>query len=237
MLAMAGPMPGQVIYNANFDAQSLGALTTGSAPSLPQSIIADTGVSVSVVATAGNLTSQPVLFHTISGSLASAAFFNPSPPTSGNWRVSWQSLVLGTPVGDPLTQPNVQIIDPNGTSSWSLKYLPSGQFYIEDAGGFHTVGSFVTGQSDLFDVELHLTTNTYDFLLNNNVLLSGSLAGNGVFDFTYFRINGRTGFALPDLAIDNFTVSAIPEPSTYAALFGLGALGFAAYRRPRERAG
>ena len=33
------------------------------------------------------------------------------------------------------------------------------------------------------------------------------------------------------------TVSAIPESSTYAALFGLGALGFAVYRRGRRQTG
>ena len=31
--------------------------------------------------------------------------------------------------------------------------------------------------------------------------------------------------------IDSVTVSAIPEPSTYAMLAGLGALGLAAWRR------
>lgn len=224
-------MQGQVIYDANFNAQSLGALTTGAAPNLPQSIIVDAGAAVTVVSSSGNLSSQPVLFHSVFNSLASAAFFNPSPPSSGNWSVSWQSLVLGTPAGDPLNQGNVQIIDSLGATAWSLKYLPGGQLSIEDAGGFHTVGSFVTGQSDLFDVVLHLSAGTYDFLQNNSLVLSGNLAGNNVFDFTYFRSNGRTGFTLPDMAIDNFKVTAVPEPSTYAIVFSLGVLGFAAFRR------
>ncbi|MCC5842331.1 MAG: PEP-CTERM sorting domain-containing protein [Opitutales bacterium] len=32
----------------------------------------------------------------------------------------------------------------------------------------------------------------------------------------------------------NFTVEVIPEPSTYAALFGLAALGFAFWHRRRR---
>ncbi len=34
---------------------------------------------------------------------------------------------------------------------------------------------------------------------------------------------------------DNFSVSAIPEPSTYAAFAGLGALGLAFWRRRQVR--
>lgn len=50
----------------------------------------------------------------------------------------------------------------------------------------------------------------------------------------YFKVT--TG--IPEggaLQIDNFTVSAIPEPSTYAALAGIGALGLAIWRRPAPR--
>jgi hypothetical protein len=38
-----------------------------------------------------------------------------------------------------------------------------------------------------------------------------------------------------DLFLDNVSVSAVPEPSTYAALTGLIVLGFAAYRRNPNR--
>lgn len=37
------------------------------------------------------------------------------------------------------------------------------------------------------------------------------------------------------VALHEMTVTAIPEPSTYAAWLGLGALGFAAYRRRQKR--
>ncbi len=69
------------------------------------------------------------------------------------------------------------------------------------------------------------------------------------FDANAFTINA-TGFtnalnggtwslalanANKDLAL-NFTAAAIPEPSTYAALFGAGALALALYRRRQQRA-
>lgn len=37
------------------------------------------------------------------------------------------------------------------------------------------------------------------------------------------------------LAIDNVSITAVPEPAMYAALFGASALGFALWRRPRRQ--
>lgn len=54
-------------------------------------------------------------------------------------------------------------------------------------------------------------------------------------------ISGVRAIALPTAAyyddlVINYTVSAIPEPSSFAALAGVGALGLAALRRRRARA-
>ena len=52
-----------------------------------------------------------------------------------------------------------------------------------------------------------------------------------------FRVAPITGIPARTVQIDNFTIvapSAIPEPSTYAALAGLAMLGFAASRRSRR---
>ena len=38
-----------------------------------------------------------------------------------------------------------------------------------------------------------------------------------------------------NIRFDNYSVTAVPEPSTYAALFGLAALGFAGYRRRQRK--
>ncbi len=58
--------------------------------------------------------------------------------------------------------------------------------------------------------------------------------GNG-FNFGVFgNTNITTGVSIGSMSLDNFAVSAIPEPSTYAAFAGLGALGIAAWSRRRQ---
>lgn len=64
------------------------------------------------------------------------------------------------------------------------------------------------------------------------------LVGNSGYDSEIGSGDGPT-LGLGDVSIDNFVgtnLSAVPEPSTYAALFGACALGFAAWRRRQRRA-
>jgi hypothetical protein len=119
------------------------------------------------------------------------------------------------PSNDPLEQGNI-LLGGGSATMWGIKYLPGGQFSVEDSGGFHSIGIFAIGQSSHFDLDLHLGSGTYQLSVNNVGLLSGGLAANGAFDLTYFRSNGRTGFELPDMAFDNFRVVAVPEPSALA---------------------
>ncbi|MCC5840925.1 MAG: PEP-CTERM sorting domain-containing protein [Opitutales bacterium] len=70
-------------------------------------------------------------------------------------------------------------------------------------------------------------TSTYGALTFNPFVITTSL--DFELDQVWIGINNRgTSFD-----IDNLVVTAIPEPSTYAALIGLLALGFVAYRRRR----
>jgi hypothetical protein len=43
-----------------------------------------------------------------------------------------------------------------------------------------------------------------------------------------------TGSSASDIWVDNFTISSVPEPSTYAAIFGVAVLGLALSRRRRN---
>jgi hypothetical protein len=61
-----------------------------------------------------------------------------------------------------------------------------------------------------------------------------SYIGNGGGDVRYQFTSLNDGTSVMAGAVDNFSVSAIPEPSTYALLGGLGALAFAAMRRRRH---
>ncbi|MCC5842506.1 MAG: PEP-CTERM sorting domain-containing protein [Opitutales bacterium] len=62
----------------------------------------------------------------------------------------------------------------------------------------------------------------YTFFLG--ALPEGTVHGFGLF------VDNRAG---GNMRIDNYTITAIPEPTTYAAIFGLFALGFIAWRRRR----
>jgi hypothetical protein len=96
--------------------------------------------------------------------------------------------------------------------NFSSSILSGGEsFSLFQAAG----GSLAPGFSGVSVVGSYAAT-----LTNNSGTWTGS--GNG-FDFTFTAATGI-------LAV---TASAVPEPATYAALAGLGILGFAAYRRRR----
>lgn len=64
-----------------------------------------------------------------------------------------------------------------------------------------------------------------------------SVAASGR-EINYFGITSSQNFGTLNAAplIESITVTAIPEPSTYAAIFGLLALGFLVWRRRAQRA-
>ena len=72
--------------------------------------------------------------------------------------------------------------------------------------------------------------NSVSFTTGTALLTVHPEMGNAA-NIQYFGISG-TGTAVPfRVSFDSISVSAIPEPGTYAALTGLLVLGFAAWRR------
>jgi PEP-CTERM motif len=68
--------------------------------------------------------------------------------------------------------------------------------------------------------------------------LSGATSGTNVLDFTFLppeSIAGLTQGGSNDATTFSGSFEAIPEPSTYSAILGVGAICFAAWRRRRER--
>jgi hypothetical protein len=61
---------------------------------------------------------------------------------------------------------------------------------------------------------------------------------NNGFGLEFYASVNNIGTAVTSgqMSFDNLTVSAVPEPSTYAALAGLSALGLVCWRRRREAA-
>jgi hypothetical protein len=69
----------------------------------------------------------------------------------------------------------------------------------------------------------------------SSILTFSNYTGLGAFNGTASSLVLSTGGIGSELTVslNNLAVSAVPEPATYAALFGLGVLGLAVYRRHR----
>jgi hypothetical protein len=85
-----------------------------------------------------------------------------------------------------------------------------------------------------------LTTGSNTFTGTGNYTTQGLVTGNGGNDFsvflylTYTMTAGDVLFVGMNSASQGVTIAAVPEPSTFALIFGLGALGFVIVRRSRR---
>jgi hypothetical protein len=101
-----------------------------------------------------------------------------------------------------------------------------------------TASNFAASSTDAFSISVSFTRTVTGLSISRNFggsISSGSFATTNGNDFVFntiaFSLNnaGDYGFSL-----DNVSVSVIPEPSSFAALAGLGALGFVSARRRRR---
>ena len=76
---------------------------------------------------------------------------------------------------------------------------------------------------------------SWDWKRINNSFSAGTLNAADTLDFRVYLGDSADVAVNTDFThyIDNITVTAVPEPSTYAALFGLFAVGLVMYRRRR----
>lgn len=121
---------------------------------------------------------------------------------------------------------NYMSVNANDDSlSFALEYQYSGD----------SPGTYSNGVGDpRVSVTISLISGGSDFLSTNNnaigefLSLSPAQLSNSTFgvSYNYDNFNGSLG---------DGSISAVPEPSTYAAIFGLVAVGFAAWRRRTHR--
>lgn len=152
-----------------------------------------------------------------------------------------------------------------GTSTWKIDFDKSGSLDVAETAsetipsligvGFQSVNVFLSGRTSPAD-----TANLTSFSINSftdaaitsgtpltsgfsstskqyqaSSIGDGSLTIFGTFNFV-FPPTGTGSDEAPRFWIQVGNQVAIPEPSTYAALFGLMTLGFVQFRRFRQKA-
>ena len=130
------------------------------------------------------------------------------------------STDVGT--GTLLTNLTLTSGDPTVAGTYSLSgsasLLPSTTYYLKISADTTAQGSFY---------QLSSTTSYAE---------SASLTGWSIQDGLYNWNQGSSNWSLYTGSVPQFSVeaSAIPEPSTYAALLGVGVLSFAVWRKRRS---
>ncbi len=240
LLLIVSQSRGQITLSLPGYEQRFDALSSG----LPLGWAVYSGASVSSLGIETTFTSSPTTWSNTSTVFRNIASFDGSSPTDNTaaqsanldralgWRPNNASTRNGAvtfhianTVGLRDFGVSVTLFTGNNVGDTNQSY--SFEYRLGDIGDFVAIGTYTT--SAPFDpVELSASPFTLSVLDDQS---------NAV----YFRIRGTTPSgttSLDTLGIDNFslTYSAVPEPSTYAALFGgLSLVGAILYRRRRKQ--
>lgn len=178
--------------------------------------------------------------------------------TATSFTNSWVMNITATNTltvsGSDFATIGIQVFnDNNSYSALMLSSTNTGNYVRAEGIGFTAVNSLVVDNTDVtlrlswdataqtlaaaYSLDGSSFTSVATFLPTsqwNNTSPYGADAG---FNFGVFgNSNTTAAISVGNVYADNFAVSAIPEPSTYAAFAGLGALGLAFWRRRQTRA-
>lgn len=155
--------------------------------------------------------------------------------------ISWDMLINGTSGtqimraliqvgGSPTDTDNWYVSNPvlsidvaARNQEWHLDSIQASGDWIRMPSYDFATGAFSWPSSGSDKTEADFAAYA-DYTFYLGALPEGTVHGFGLF------VDNRAG---GNMRIDNYTITAIPEPATYAALLGLGALGLIAWRRRR----
>ncbi|MES2697305.1 MAG: PEP-CTERM sorting domain-containing protein [Verrucomicrobiota bacterium] len=177
-------------------------------------------------------TAQPTLIGAtgLTGGVPDMAFS--SSGTLYAWNENGDSLITISTTTGGVTPAGISGID---TYQTGLAFSPGGTLYLKSDSDFYSLNVGASSSTFLFTSGQSLS----NMLAFNNagVAYSGLRTGSATDLFTInmttgdATLLGRAGAPFSALA---FSTSAIPEPSTYAAIAGMGVLALAVYRRRRS---
>jgi hypothetical protein len=154
-----------------------------------------------------------------------------------DWYVNGPMNSMAGITVDDITLINVR--SSSGAASGVTTYIGlqlNGSSWVFASTGFNIVGGYAEyALSDLTSFNWY--TGVYDGVnVNANITASATTTLTGDEVVTGYAYYGDTGLLAGNASrvrLDKFEVTAIPEPSTYAFIFGLGVIGLAIWRRRR----
>lgn len=176
------------------------------------------------------------------GGANSSTYFRNLPGSSQTWSAGLSSgtdRALGWRAGNAPSRDGSITFTLSNTTNWTFNSLSFDIFTPNDAGSSSTFNlEYQTGAAGTF-TQLGSASYTNDTpqaaLIVTSITLNSaqlSVLNNNASQVTLRLVNtGTSGSTWNSIAIDNFTYSAVPEPSTYALLLGAAMLGFCVYRR------
>jgi hypothetical protein len=191
-----------------------------------------------VTYTFGSTATPVVTANQVADNLAASAFsgLNGSPSTGGTSPLSSGSYFTATTWGD--AYPGTNYFTFTLTPEAGYQFSTTSLSFNYRATGSGPAALAIYSSANSYASPLASFASVHDSAWYASGFLSVSLTN--LTTSTSFRIYGsgaesNSGTLRVDNVILNGTVSAVPEPSTYALLGGVGVLGFTAYRRLRLR--
>lgn len=136
-------------------------------------------------------------------------------------------------LGTPTVLSSIEIFNSNQADRGTLHFSLGGGNSVQSGAPDHSIstGSVVSSPVSLIG-STSLTYSTANPVVGQSFIISDP----GAYRYLDLRlIDGQSSTTLSGLGLAEVRISAVPEPSEYAAATGLALIGFVAWRRSRSR--